>query len=638
VLYIFDWGDNRFDTTNLNRSGDTVTLTHAWQDTGYYPVKVRAKDDKGNFSPDWSDTHLVHVAIGINQKPDAPNTPSGPDSGWAEEWQVFSTSATDPNGDSVQIMFLWDEGQTSLWSAWVASGTTVTDSVKYYTRGVKSIRALARDPADLVSDTSAAKSFTVLMANTAPNKPVVTGPARGIANGAYYRFYAWTQDPQSDSVQYKFFWGDGSSSNWTTLSPSGTRRMDSVRYTGLGSYPIRAIARDQLGAVSETSDVLVFDVVGEGTILWGVPGDDEFVSSPALGSCSSAAELRPAVLIGGTDGHLRAIDAYQGEVLFDVMPTPEAYYSSPALGSDGTPYIGNDDGGVYAFRLNGSTKWTFPDSLSGDDMAATPVVDGNYLYVGGEDKFLHKLRDDGTGWTELWAYPLADEVLSSPVLTAAGDVIVCDDSGYVTALGPDGGFRWRYNVEGGITASPAIGPGDVIYVGTDQGKLLAISSSGSLLWTFTIPPPDNDINSSPVIDASGAVYFGCDNGNLYKLYSDSTVAWVANISTSPLTATPLLCADGIIYCAADNDTLYAINPDGSRRWAVWMGFSTVASQGHPPRRLSLTLAPSPVVDQYGIIYCASNQGVFAIAGRPSGTLLSSPWPMFHHDIRHTGKP
>ncbi|MEO0079581.1 MAG: PQQ-binding-like beta-propeller repeat protein [candidate division WOR-3 bacterium] len=637
VLYIFDWGDNLSDTTGFVSSGDTVTLGHAWQDTGYYPIRVLAKDEKGNFSPDWSDTHLVHVMVPVNRQPDAPAKPTGPDSGWVEEWQVFSTSATDPDGDSVQILFLWDEGQTSLWSRFVPSGTTVTDSVKYHTRGLKSIRAIARDPDGLVSDTSEVKEFKALMVNIKPFPPALSGPARGIPNGPYYRFYARTTDPNpGDSVQYKFLWGDGTSSDWTALVPSGRQVMDSTRYSALGSYRIKVIARDQLGLVSDTSEALVFNVVGEGTILWGYAGGDEFVASPALGACSSAAELRPAVFIGGTDGSMYAIDAYQGERLYSTQSTSgEAFNSSPALDANNTPYIGCDDGVLYAFTPYGSIKWSYPDTFSDDDMAATPAIDGDFIYCGGENNYLIKLRNNGT---EVWRYLLSDNILASPALTSTGDIIVCDDSGYVTALGSDGSFKWRYDTQGSIFASPAIGPGDVIYVATDQGKLFALSSSGTLLWTFTVPPPSNDINSSPVIDASGCIYFGCDNGNLYKLNPDSTLAWVANVSASPLTATPLLCADGIIYIPADNDTLYALNPDGSRRWAVWMGFPIGGKQSPRPRRLALSVTPSPVVDQFGIIYCASGRGIFAIAGRPEGVLMQSPWPMFHHDIRHTGKP
>jgi hypothetical protein len=44
-----------------------------------------------------------------------------------------------------------------------------------------------------------------------------------------------------------------------------------------------------------------------------------------------------------------------------------------------------------------------------------------------------------------------------------------------------------------------------------------------------------------------------------------------------------------------------------------------------------------VVDRYGIVYIATGSGIFAIAGRPGGTLAATDWPMFHHDSRHTGR-
>jgi hypothetical protein len=44
-----------------------------------------------------------------------------------------------------------------------------------------------------------------------------------------------------------------------------------------------------------------------------------------------------------------------------------------------------------------------------------------------------------------------------------------------------------------------------------------------------------------------------------------------------------------------------------------------------------------MIDQYGIIYISSPSGIFAVAGRAAGTLATTPWPMFRHDVRHTGK-
>ena len=60
-------------------------------------------------------------------------------------------------------------------------------------------------------------------------------------------------------------------------------------------------------------------------------------------------------------------------------------YSSPAIGSDGTVYVGSDDHKVYAINGSGALKWSF---TTGDVVWSSPAIgsDGT-VYVGsGDDK------------------------------------------------------------------------------------------------------------------------------------------------------------------------------------------------------------------------------------------------------------
>ena len=57
--------------------------------------------------------------------------------------------------------------------------------------------------------------------------------------------------------------------------------------------------------------------------------------------------------------------------------------SSPAIGSDGTIYIGSSGNYLYAINPNGSKKWEFK---TGWDVSSSPAIgsDGT-IYVGSED-------------------------------------------------------------------------------------------------------------------------------------------------------------------------------------------------------------------------------------------------------------
>ncbi len=655
IRYIYDWADGSFDTTTFYVSGDTTTADHAWADTGSYAIKVLAEDDKGNLSADWSDSLIVHVGLtaGENTPPGAPSIPVGPDSGPVGTYAVFTTSATDPDGDLVRIKFFWDDGQSTGWSGPVASGETVTDSVNYINPGAKQIRALAMD-ADTTGDTSDAKFYyaTDTAPPVPPTKPVLDGPARGIAThagqGPWYRFTATASDPNGDSIQYKFIWGDGNSSDWTPFHASYFPATDSWRYDSEAAYDIRAIARDQGGAISDTSDSLTFTVIGESGILWAQTYGDRFTSSPALANVTTpGGETRLAAIVGSITGYLYAIDAYQGEEIYATWDVGfEEFNSSPAIADNGTVYIGNENGALIAFNTSGDSVWAYPLLPTGDEIGTTPVVDGNdAIYVGGEDKHVRKLHDHGATVTEDWSFPLTDELHSSPALTAAGKLIVADDSGYVYSLNTTTGTAdWTCYLNADITSSPAIAGDGTIYVGTEQGVLWAISATGDSLWTYAITPL-TAITSSPVIAADGSIYFGTDNGSLYRLNSSGTppAGWPVAIGGTigaAINSTPTLCADDVLYLTADDNKLYAI--DIASHGIAWTRELIPTFTGHHPGRVRTTgvddLFPSPAVDEYGIIYVTSSEdGIYAIAGRPGGTLAQSAWPMFHHDVRHTGK-
>ena len=65
-------------------------------------------------------------------------------------------------------------------------------------------------------------------------------------------------------------------------------------------------------------------------------------SSPAIGSDGT-------VYVGSWDKKLYAINGKSGVKLWE-FETGDGVYSSPAIGSDGTVYIGSDDNKLYAIK------------------------------------------------------------------------------------------------------------------------------------------------------------------------------------------------------------------------------------------------------------------------------------------------
>ena len=65
-------------------------------------------------------------------------------------------------------------------------------------------------------------------------------------------------------------------------------------------------------------------------------------------------------------------------------------FSSPAVGSDGSIYIGSNDNKLHAFNSDGSIKWTFH---AGNWIDSTPAVssDGT-IYVGSWDNKVYAIE------------------------------------------------------------------------------------------------------------------------------------------------------------------------------------------------------------------------------------------------------
>ena len=71
-------------------------------------------------------------------------------------------------------------------------------------------------------------------------------------------------------------------------------------------------------------------------------------------------------------------------------------YSSPAIGSDGTVYVGSNDNKLYALSGKSGVKlWEFE---TGDDVSSSPAIglDGT-VYIGSKDNKLYAIKTDSKG-------------------------------------------------------------------------------------------------------------------------------------------------------------------------------------------------------------------------------------------------
>ena len=347
--------------------------------------------------------------------------------------------------------------------------------------------------------------------------------------------------------------------------------------------------------------------VGGATDLWSIR------SSPAIGPDGT-------IYVGSEDGTLYAVDpgADPEDNPKSFFLTSDSIFSSPAVAPDGTIYIGSDDGNLYAISPNGEEKWKFQ---TGGSVFSSPAIgpDGT-IYVGSDDGNLYAINPDGT---QKWLFPTGGLVESSPAIGPDGTIYVGSYDKCLYAINPDGSKKWALPTGGSIISSPALSADGTIYAGSCDGKLYAIDRTGSEKWAF---PTDGCIYSSPAIGADGTVYVGSNDGNLYAFDPEGNKKWAFPTGDCILSS-PAIGADGTIYFGSDDWYFYAITPAGKKKW--------------PRLWLDAYIESSPVIAPDGTIYVASYNDdtsetfLHAIYSDSPG-MAEADWPMFHGHAAHTG--
>jgi outer membrane protein assembly factor BamB len=254
---------------------------------------------------------------------------------------------------------------------------------------------------------------------------------------------------------------------------------------------------------------------------------------------------------------------------------------TPAIGKDGTIYIGSREKNLYAMNSDGTIKWEF--AAEGPIMSSPAIGEDGTIYVGSIDKKLYAINPDGS---KKWEFITGAEVVSSPALGKDGTIYVGSHDNNFYAINPDGSKKWEFVTAGRVVSSPAIGKDKTIYVGSDDKNLYAINPDGSKKWEFSVGA---EIGCCPAIALDGTIYIGSLDRKVYAIDSTGNKKWQF-ITAAPIMSSPAIDGNGIIYIGSGDGNLYAINPDGSKKWE----FATESG-----------IVSSPAIDADGIIYIGS---------------------------------
>jgi outer membrane protein assembly factor BamB len=533
-----------------------------------------------------------------NQVPGAVAVPSGPGYDRTGRQLAFTSSASDPDEDSVAIRFDWGDGDTSVWSSSVVGGTVVTDSHAWSVADTYAVRAQARDSRGALSGWSDPHSLTIV-ADSLPSRPILEIPSGFVVGDTMVNEIS-VRDPDEDSVAVRVSWGDGDTTDWSELAHDGARVTFYHAWGDTGTMLVTAQARDAKGFTSDWSKAYAVSVWRP---KWRYRTDDRIQSSPAIGADGT-------LYIGSFDHCLYAIDP-QGNFRWRKV-TGSRISSSPAVGPDGTVYFGSQDSWLYAVNPDGTLKWSYK---TGSAVQSSPAIaaDGT-VYVGSDDSSLYAFDTSGT---LKWSYSTGGTVRSSPAVAGDGTVYIGSSDRYLYAIDLNGVLKWSIATEDVIYSSPAIGSDGTVYVGSNDKYLYAVDPSGVVKWRYLT---GGAVRSSSVVAADGTVYVGSDNTHLYAIDPQGTLKWQYD-SEGYIANSPALATDGTVFFTSDDCYLHALYPDGSLRWK---------------RRPAESFESSPAIASDGTVYVGSNDNyLYAIAGGPA--LALAPWPKFHRDNRNTGR-
>jgi hypothetical protein len=174
---------------------------------------------------------------------------SGPDHGEPGEDIEYTFVTNDPEGDDVEIMIDWGDGEITDWFGEFESGEEVLESHTYDEEGTYYIKTKSRDRWHHSSWSQ--DGYEVRIGNQAPEKPRISGPKYGDPKVSHtYEFVA--DDFESNDVKYLIDWNDDNTDE-TNYYPANTTVQLSHTYQEKGDYNITARAVDEHGKTGPVS-------------------------------------------------------------------------------------------------------------------------------------------------------------------------------------------------------------------------------------------------------------------------------------------------------------------------------------------------------------------------------------------------
>ncbi len=246
-----------------------------------------------------------------------------------------------------------------------------------------------------------------------------------------------------------------------------------------------------------------------GEIVWSFESKSELVSEPLLNE-------GVLYFVSGSQA-LYALDAATGKQLWihSRQDTTSSMTirggSRPSIAND-VVYVGFSDGALVALNAKtGTEQWeiTLNRNTKFKDIDASPVIDGDFIYVNSfDDKVYCLSREKGE---IVWNAPYGGP--TTPLVSGAHVFVTSSKGELVSLTKKDGNLAWSRKTSEGIFSEPSLF-NDLVVTGETQGKLLFFNkTTGETVGSFE---PGRGVFSKPSI-FDNLIYFVSGEGNVYGL-------------------------------------------------------------------------------------------------------------------------
>lgn len=233
LTYAVDFGDGSGYISTGPVSSRSYTTT------GNRTIRARVSD-----GVNLSNCNTVQLTVRSNNSAPTCTMSINPVNPSTNDTVTFTINATDPNGDALVYSYIFGDGNNQ-------DSTSSTTTHRYAVASTYSIRGSVRDPGGLVGQCVATgttnPSITVVVQVPSTPNPSNRAPACTFVlnsttstTAADVLFTVTASDPDGDSLNYVYNFGDG---NTRTLTSSTT----SYRYTAAGSFIATVSVNDGRG-------------------------------------------------------------------------------------------------------------------------------------------------------------------------------------------------------------------------------------------------------------------------------------------------------------------------------------------------------------------------------------------------------